>query len=1033
MLNGIVHFSLRYKGVIIALGFVLLAYGVDSFRRAKYDVFPEFASPVVEIQTEAPGLSPEQVEELVTQPIENVINGVPQIDIMRSSSVQGLSVITVMLELGTDIYRTRQAVSERLTTLSGQLPQGVQAPEMSPLVSSTGDLMTIGLTSSKLSLMDLHTLAEWTVKRRILAVPGVAKIGVFGGEIKQFQIQVRPDRLIQYDLSIEDVIATARRATGVQGAGFIDAGNQRVILQTEGQSLTVEELSRTPLIHATNDNLTISLTLGDVANVTMAPSPPISAASVMGEPGVVLNVWAQNGANTIETTKLVEAAIAELRPSLEGQGVRLFPDLFRSANFIQVAVHNVQTSLLIGAVLVVAILFLFLFNFRAAVISFIAIPLSLLGAVIILEHLGQTLNTMTLGGLAIAIGEVVDDAIIDVENILRRLRENRLLDNPLPVFQVVYSASLEVRNAVVYATLAVVLIFVPILTLSGLAGRLFAPLGIAYILAILVSLLVALTVTPALCFVLLGGKKEWKERENPLLRGFKKAYRWLLRKLESIPKLIIGLLTLILLAGFISVFYFEVEFLPEFSENHYIAHLLAPPGTSLQESSRIGREVTLKLLKIPYVRTVAQRVGRAAVDDVFGTNESELEIDLKSLQGKEGKEAEKQIRGVFKLFPDVDFALNTFLTERIEETLAAYAASVVVNVYGNDLDILDQKAKEINKILQEIPGAEDVRMQAPPGNPQVSIRLRKSDLAYWGFDPVDVLETIRSAYQGISVGQIYQGDRVFDVTVILEEKGRQSVAGLGALPLRSPTGVFVKLRQIADIQETSGRSLVLHEGARRVQTVTCDTTGRSVKDFVEEAQKQILSKVNFPLGTYPKFEGTAEAQAQSQRDLLIHSLLTGLGIILLMSMVTGNLRNLLLVMLNLPFALLGGVLAAFLTGGVLSVGALVGFVTLFGITLRNSIMLISHYEHLVTVEHLPWGLETAIRGASERLIPILMTALVTALGLLPLALGSGTPGREIEGPMATVILGGLATSTILNLLILPTLALRVGRFGKAEP
>ncbi len=500
MLSAMVRFSLRFRGVVIALAVVLLGYGLYTLSLATYDVFPEFAPPQVVIQTEAPGLAPEQVEVLVTQVLENALNGLAGIASLRSGSVQGLSVVTVTFHPSSDIYRDRQAVAERLASLVGQFPQGVQAPVMTPLTSSTSVVLALGLTSATRSLMEVRTTADWMVKQRLLVVPGVAKVVVFGGEVKELQIQVHPDRLIQYNLALEEVLAAARRATGVRGAGFIETTNQRILLQTQGQSLAPEHLAQTVLVHHNGANVT----LGEVAQVVEAPEPPLGAAAIMGEPGVILLVSSQYGANTLAVTQQVEQALEELRPTLDAQGILLTPDLFRPATFIQTATDNVQSSLLIGAALVIVVLSLFLFNVRTAAISCTAIPLSLLTGVMVLEYLGFSLNTMTLGGLAIAIGEVVDDAVIDVENILRRLRENRHLEHPQPPLRVVYDASIEVRSAVVYATFAVVLVFLPIVTLSGVAGRLFAPLGLTYILAILASLLVALTVTPALCLVLLG-------------------------------------------------------------------------------------------------------------------------------------------------------------------------------------------------------------------------------------------------------------------------------------------------------------------------------------------------------------------------------------------------------------------------------------------------------------------------------------------------------------------------------------------------
>lgn len=1024
-LAAIVRFSLRFRGVIVALALVSTGYGVYSLSMAKYDVFPEFAPPQVVIQTEAPGLAPEQVEVLVTRPIEYAINGVEGIESLRSGSIQGLSVITVNFKSRSGIYLIRQMIAERLANLSGQLPQGVEAPDMTPLTSSTSVVMAIGLTSEKISLMELRTVAYWTVRNRLLAVPGVAKAVIQGGDVRQLQIQLHPDRLIQYNLAFEDVLAVAQRATGIRGAGFIDNDNQRIIFQTEGQSLTLDQLGNAVLIHQKG----ASVTLSDVAQIVEAPEPPVGAAAIMGRPGVVVIISSQYGANTLEVTQKVEQALGELRPILTDQGINLYPDIFRPANFIQTAIRNLRSSLLIGAVLVVLILFLFLFNVRTVVISLTAIPLSLLAAITVLNHMGFSLNTMTLGGLAIAIGEVVDDAVIDVENILRRLRENRQSEHPHPIFRVILEASIEVRSAVVFGTFSVVVVFIPILTISGVAGRLFSPLGVAYILSILASLLVALTVTPALCFLLLG-RQDLSEKEPPVAGWLKERYRSLLAWVEERFRLVIAGVVLLILIGLTMVPFFGGEFLPELKEGHFIVHVSTVPGTSLQESLRLGRQVTLELLKIPYVRSVAQLVGRAEKgDEILGTHDSEFEVDLKPLKGEEAEFAESEIRNALTRFPGIYSAIKTFLIERVEETLSGYMASVVINIISNDLEILDDRAQSVARIVGKIPGAADVQVQSPPGTPQLMLKLRKGDLGRWGFLPVDVLEAVRTAYQGTIVGQVYEGDRVFDVAINLEAQSRKNISEVGTLPLRNSEGTYVHLRQLADIYETSGRYVVLHEGARRVQAVTFNVAGRDINSFVVEAKKQIYSSVSFPAGTYLEFGGAAKAQAQSRRDLLVYSLIVGIGIILLLSIVMGNYHNLILVLLNLPFALVGGVLVVFFTGGWLSIGSLVGFVTLFGISLRNSIMMISHYEHLVSKEGVQWGEEAALRGASERLVPILMTALVTALGLLPVAIRSGTPGHEIEGPMAMVILGGLLTSTALNLLVLPTLSLRYGRFG----
>ena len=1022
MLKSIVQFSLRHRGIVIALACAWLFYGAYSLRTARYDVFPNFAPPQVSIQTEAPGLSPEQVEQLVTTPIENALVGVSGVQRVRSGSIQGLSVITVIFQNTGSIYLDRQLVAERLGTLARQLPAGI-TPVMTPLTSTTSWVMEVALSSQKLSLMDLTTVANWVVKRRLLAVPGVANVSVFGAMTRQIQIQYDPEELIQHNVAVTDVIAAAQQATAIRGAGFVSTANQRMILQTEGQSLTPGQIARTVIVRSRGANLT----LGDIATIVDAPAPPLGGALVDGRPALVLVIESQYGANTLEVTRGIDQALAELRPDLMKEGIEVNPNVFRPADFILTSLGNVRSSLEVGAILVIIILFLFLFNFRTAAISCTAIPLSLLGAVIVLVHTGQSVNTLTLGGLAIAIGEVVDDAVIDVENIYRRLRENRAAPHPRRVWRVVLAASVEVRSAVVYATFAVILVFFPVLTLSGLAGRLFSPLGMAYIWAILVSLLVALTVTPALCLALLGNQ-DLPPRDPPMVRVLKGGYRRILLSVERWPMVVMAVVALIILAGIIILTGLKTTFLPQLREENLTLHMTMMPGTSIRQSLREGTRVSEALLKTPYVKLVAERVGRAELStDTLGTHAAEFPLVIRVRTGAQYKAAMNDIHKTLAGIPGAMFSVNSFLVERINETLSGYTAGVAVNVFGSDLDLLDEKAREVARALAGIRGVSGVQLMSPPGAPQVVIRLRPLEIARWGFDPVQVLDAMRTAYNGDIVGQIYQGDRIFDVSVILDPSDRRTVAEIRDLPLRGPDGNYIPLGQLADIYETSGRYIVQHEGARRVETVTCNVASGDLKTFLTEAHRR-LSRIAFPPGTYVAFAGTIQAQAQSHRDLLVHSLLAGLGIVLLLSVVMGNSRNLLLVLLNLPFALVGGVFAAGITHTDLSLGALVGFVTLFGITIRNSIMLISHYEHLVGQEGMNWGLDAALRGASERLSPILMTALVTGLGLLPLALGSGDPGREIEGPMAIVILGGLITSTLLNLLVLPTLSLRFGRF-----
>ena len=1036
MLNAIVQFSLRFRGVVVALACLLTGYGLFVAYHSKLDVFPNFVPPQVTVQTEAPGLSPEQVEALVTRPVENTINGLGNLASLRSESIPGLSAITVVFKEGADIFVSRQMLAERLGELSGTLPLGVKAPVMSALMSSTMDLLKIGLTSEKLSPMELRTFADWTLKPRLLSVPGVAHCIVFGGEVRQIQIQVRPDRLLAYGVAISDVLAAAKASTGVIGAGFIENANQRILLQTDGQLLTPETIGDVVVVQREGR----SVRLKDLAVVRNAPEPRLGDALVQGQPGILLSLASQYGANTMEATLAVEAALAELKPVFEREQVKVHPRLHRPATFIEASLGNIKHSLFLGGALVGIVLFLFLGHFRTAFISLTAIPLSLLTAVILLQKFGVTLNTITLGGLAIAIGEVVDDAIIDVENIFRRLRENQNLAQPRSVFRVVLDASLEVRTAVVYATFIVALVFLPVLTLTGLQGSFFAPLALSYILAILASLAVALTLTPALSLMFFArGVRD--SGEPRIQRWIKRAYTAILRVLATSPEIVVAGVLAVCVGSLAVLPHFGTEFLPEFREGHFVLQIQSVPGTSLAEMTRIGEDLTQKLRVLSTnIESIEMQVGRAEQgEDTWGSHRCEFHVELREhVPGEVQEKLMKDLRAMLEEFPGIQAEVLTFLGDRISETISGETAPVVINVFGDSLDIIDEKASEIAQVLNSIPGAKDVQVKAPPGGPRLAIKLHPEKLNRFGFRAVEVLETIQTAYAGSVVAQVHEGNRVSDVEVILEDSYRGDPEGVGSLMIRNPQGMTLPLRELAEVNLTSGRYSIMHEGATRRQIVTCAPEGIDVSTLVEKAKLAVATKIALPKGVYIHFTGTAEATAAAQHELLLNSAIAAAGILLLLVVVTGNWRNLLLIVANVPFALVGGILFAYLAKyldepgeGGLTIGSLVGFVTLFGITTRNSIMMISHYEHLVQHEGAEWNLETAIRGASERLIPILMTAVVTALGLLPLAMGSNEAGREIEGPMAIVILGGLITSTALNLLVLPTLSLHFGQFTKA--
>ncbi len=1039
MMSAIVRFSIRFNGVIIGLASLVVLYGIYSLTRSNLDVFPEFSPTQIIIQTESPGLSAELVESLVSQPIETSIAGTVGVADMRSQSIPSLSIVTVIFDENTDIYRNRQVIAERLSTLTNQIPKGI-TPNITPLTSSASTVLGFGVTSKKRSLMELRTIVDWTIVPHLLAIPGVADVNVFGGEVRQFQVQIDPAKLVRYQLNINDVVAAAQKATGVSGAGFIQNSNQRIIVNTEGQATNVATLAKAVLLYKNGQ----SIKLGDIGRVVEGAAPSISNAAINEETGIYLSVQGQLGANTHAVTQAIESALQELKPNLENENVILHEGLFRPANFIETAIDGVRTDILIGSILVITILFLFLFNARTAFISATAIPLSLLTAIVVLSYFKIGLNIMVLGGLAIALGEVVDDAIIDTENIFRRLKENRLLNKPLPIHLIVFNASMEVRSSVVYATIIVALVFMPLLTLSGVAGKLFAPLGFAYIAAIVASLVVALTLTPALCYLMLG-KAELDTEDSPIIRHIKSRYVKLLYAIEKHYKLVISISFLLIALGLGILPLFKSQFIPALHEGHFIMHMTAVPGTSEHESLRLGKQVAKTIRNIKGVKSVTQWVGRAPnAADTFGTHYSEFEIEIGTLSGEEqnriladireelaGEAVDKDGDGVAEIgFVGVNFAINTFLTERIEETISGYAASTVINIYGNDLDALDRDAQKIAGLVSATKGAADVLVQSPPGTPQAVIRLRPDKLLVWGLQPVDVLDTIRAAYESLPVSQVYFGSRVVGLSVVLEEEARDDIGDIGNIPLFNPEGKILHLKDIAFITQENGRSKILHAGAKRIQTVTANVEGRDVENFNRDLKKHIKNDIKLSNGNYLEFTGEAEANAKSREDLIVHSLLAGVAIFLMLYIAFGRLRNLLLTFANLPFALIGGVLAALFTGGWISLGSLVGFVTLFGITLRNSIMMVSHFQHLVDEESCVWNLETCIRGATERLPSILMTALVTALGLLPLAAGSGQPGREIEGPMATIIVGGLVTSTILNLLILPTIMLHFGKFEK---
>lgn len=1030
-MSSLIKFSIKYAGVILGLALIVVVYGIVQIKNSPLNVFPEFSPTQVVIQTESPGFSSDLVEKLVTRPIEVMVSGTIGVKQIRSQSIPGLSVVTVIFSEDTDIYRNRQSITEKISTLTNTLPKNI-IPKITPLTSSASSVLGIGLTSVNKNEIELRSFADNVVIPQLMSVEGVADVNRFGGKVRQYQIKTIPKKLIENDLSLQDVFNAAKMSSAVRGGGFIQNENQRIIINTLGQTLTIDELKQTTLTTPTGK----LLRLKDIALIEDGYVPSISSASINGKTGVYLSVQGQLGSDTYELTANLEDAIKLLLPVAEKEKIIIHPELFKPSNFIEASIKGLRIDIIIGAFLVIAILYIFLYNFRTAFISAIAIPLSLLSAIGIMSHMNLGLNVMVLSGLAIALGEVVDDAIIDVENIFRRLRENKLNKNKKPLYQVVFESSMEVRKSVVYATLIIVIVFLPLLSLTGVAGKLFGPLGIAYILSILASLAVALTVTPALSYLLLAGNANLNTDDSPVIKFLKKKYRVILIKIEKQSKLILTLSFVMLALGLSFLPLFKTHFIPPLNEGHYIMHMTAYPGTSENESLRIGNLVTEKILEIDGVGTVAQWVGRSPLAaDTFGTHYSEFEIELSKKSGDDQRRILSSIQDIVydknNGFVGVNFAINTFLTERIEETISGYNAAVVINLYGKNLDSLDQDAIKIAKMLEDIPASKDIMMQSPPGNPQVNIKLLSEQLTNFGISRSEALDVIRAAYENLPVAQVFEKMIPVDIAVTITDEYKSDIENIKKLPIRGSNGQIILLEDIAQISQVSGRSKILHEGGKRVQTVTANIDEYDLNDFVANVTKG-LNQITLGEGNYYEITGEAKENAQSREDLISHSAIAIAGVLLMLYIAFGTLRNLSLTLLNLPFALIGGIIAASLDGGWISIGSLVGFVTLFGITLRNSIMLISHYQHLVDYEDHIWNLETCILGASERLPSILMTALVAGLALLPIAIGSGEPGKEIEGPMAMIIIGGLFTSTVLNLLILPTVLLNYGDFKKTD-
>jgi CzcA family heavy metal efflux pump len=1021
-MRALVALCVRHFGSVSALTLLALLLGSWGALHSALDVFPEFVPSQVDIQTEVPGFAPQQVEELVTKPIENAVNGAAGIATLRSESIPGLSVVTITFSNGVDVHVARQGISERLSELGSTLPAGVGTPKLSPLVSSTMDLLKIGLLSDRVDAYTLRDTADWVIKPRLLAVPGVAHVIVFGGDVRQIQILPDMRKLASYNVTISELADAARTALPLRGAGFIDLASQRVLIKSPTPAPDIAALGAAVITVRNNT----PILLRDLAEVKLAPALRFGDALIMGKPGVLISLASQYGANTLATSRAVERALAALGPALKAQGIALYPELHRPANFIERALGNLQESLCLAAVLILAVLYLFLRDARAAFIAFTAIPLSLLAAVAVLNRMGLTLNTMTLGGFAVALGVLVDDAIIGIENILRRLRENARLEAPRPRLEIVRDASLEVRGPVIYATAVVVVVFLPELFTSSVEGRFVGPLALAFIIAVVASLLVAMTSTPALCALFLRHHDERPEAR--WLQRLKSWQRWSVHRVGRHLKITMLALIGLVIAAAGALPFLGGTFMPDFREGHFVMQVSSSiTGTSLEEMLALGRRVSAEVLALPYVKSIEQQVGRAELsEDTWGPHRSEFHVELKPNARVDQAAAQEELRGILEHYPGIQSEVVTFLGDRISESLSGETAQVAIKVFGDDLDILDATGAKVAAALAKVKGIVDLQFKRQSGTPAIAIHLVPQALAATGLKVQDVLDTVETAYAGASVGQTFHGTRTVNVEVLLPEIWRHQPAQLARLMIASPLGP-VPLSQVARVDVTQDRYSIEHDGGQRRVSVTFNVRGGSLQAVVQDAERVIAASVALPAGVYLEYTGAAAAEQQTRNELVLYSTVA-LAMILVILFVSFHWRvNSWLVLANLPFSLIGSVLAIAITGVGISLGTVVGLVTVFGVSARNAILQLAHYEHLVEIEGAAWNAELAVRGANERLIPILMTAAVTALGLAPLAFGLNRPGQEIEGPMAVTVLGGLLSSTLLNLLVLPALAQRYVR------
>ncbi|MBX7136118.1 MAG: CusA/CzcA family heavy metal efflux RND transporter [Fimbriimonadaceae bacterium] len=1025
MLDSLIRWSLHHRAVVLFMTAALLIWGGYSIRDTPLDVLPDLTAPTVTVLVEARGMAPTEMEALVTFPIESAINGAPGVRRVRSATAVGVAVIWVEFDWGQEIHRARQTVNEKLSLVSAALPSNVDKPYLAPISSIMGEILFVTLESDRHSGMELRTVADTVLRRRILAVPGVAQVVPTGGDQKQYQVLVSPQALRQFSVSLNDVENALRQGSQNASAGFRVAGGQEYLIQGVGRASSEESIGSIAV--TSRDGRPIFVR--DVAQVRIGPALKRGEGSHNAEPAVVLGIQKQPGANTLELTRRLDATLDEIQRSLPS-GMKIDKQVFRQADFIERSLENLTKALRDGAILVVIVVVLFLMNVRAAVITLLAIPVSVLTAVLTMNWFGFTINSMSLGGLAIAIGELVDDAIIDVENVMRRLRENTQKPEAerLPALEVIYRASSEIRSSVVFATVIVVLVFLPLFALSSVEGRLLTPLAFAYIVSLTASLAVALTVTPALCsFLLPNARSILKGHEPWLVTQLKRMYRPTLNWSLDHPILVVIPSILLIIAAGVALSRTGRAFLPEFNEGTLTISAVTLPGTSLADSDNLGRGLERILIGIPEVVSTARRTGRAELDEhVQGVESAELDVTLR-MKDRSKAEVLNEIRERVTLLPGMNVTVGQPISHRIDHMLSGTRANIAVKVFGDDLVLLRSLARQIETAMKGINGVVDLSVEQQTDIPTVRVRVRPEDAARFGLQPGDVATKIQTAFVGIEVNRILEGQISFPLVVRYPETRLEDLAVIGKTLIDSPSGAKVPLDSVADVYEDRSPNFISREGVQRKIVVQCNVAGRDLLGVVNEIEAAVGAQVKLPQGYRVEYGGQFESEAEASRRLLVLGGGVIVAILLILATAFHSTRDALIIMLNLPLALVGGVAGVYFAGGVLSVASIIGFITLFGIATRNGIMLVAHIRHLQEVEGVTDLRHAVAVGATERLAPILMTALAAGLALVPIAAGMGKPGSEIQAPMAMVILFGLLSSTALNMVVVPAVYYAAGR------